>query len=150
MAVPILKSLHSSDKSDMKNIKVNDAASASSQGSTFVPQGAAWPGAELGVKALAHEIMTWWDTQQQSDMLSIVVPAVALLTHEALGYPPVPAICALIRPLHLALPHFGFSRAAEARKRRPLPLVLAVRVHAFVNRDAHLYPLALNIGECER
>ena len=54
---------------------VNDAASSSSQGSTFVPQGAAWPGAELGVKALAHEIMAWWDTQQQSDMLSIVVPA---------------------------------------------------------------------------
>ena len=39
----------------------------------FVPQGAAWPGAEAGVVGLAEEIGAWW--QPQSTPLSVVVPA---------------------------------------------------------------------------
>ena len=43
----------------------------------FVPQGAAWPGAEAGVQGLANEIESWWKGEQPSPTahLSVVVPA---------------------------------------------------------------------------
>ena len=44
--------------------------------SGYVPQGAAYAGAEPGVAALAADIADWWQTQQQhSQQLSVVVPA---------------------------------------------------------------------------
>ena len=42
-------------------VKLADSAAATSE--SFVPQGAAWPQAEPGVKALAREICEWWRTR---------------------------------------------------------------------------------------
>jgi 1-aminocyclopropane-1-carboxylate deaminase len=43
----------------------------------FVPQGAAYPGAELGVAGLATEIDDWWGAtrRRQGESLAVVVPA---------------------------------------------------------------------------
>ena len=52
--------------------------SAGGQSGVFVPQGAAWPDAEVGVKGLAHDIQEWWTgpmRSRASSKLSVVVPA---------------------------------------------------------------------------
>lgn len=41
----------------------------------FVPQGAAWPGAESGVAGLADDIDRWWRSRNEATPLSVVVPA---------------------------------------------------------------------------
>ena len=67
--------------SEAKSAAEYEAACARAAQSTdaglFVPQGAAWPGAEAGVAGLAHEIGDWWEREHSASPppLSVVVPA---------------------------------------------------------------------------
>lgn len=53
----------------------DDACAHAASQPGFVPQGAACPDAELGVRNLAHEITNWWDCVGQRAPLHVVVPA---------------------------------------------------------------------------